>query len=76
MAVHRGKYPNIQSRFVESEDEEQEALAHGWSANAPIVPAPEEITTPLTVEERLVALEGTVSRLFEMVTAPSKGGKK
>lgn len=57
LVLHRGAWPNIESRQANSAEDEAEALAAGWSTARPAIPEPEPEKPVLTLEERVAALE-------------------
>lgn len=57
LVMHKGKHPKIQSRQVETDDEEKTAAADGWSTERPKAPVVDEEIAGLTIEERVAVLE-------------------
>lgn len=74
LVVHRGEHPNIESRHCHSEADEADAIANGWSTVRPPVPEPEQEKPVLTLEERVAALEATVTALITPAQEPPKRG--
>lgn len=60
--MHRGTPPDHQTRVAYSAEEEEAAVAAGWSTDPPKLPEP-EIPVVLSTEERVGALEADVSEL-------------
>lgn len=57
LVMHKGEWPGIQSKHVQSADEEADAKADGWGHERPAVPEPVPEKPVLTMEERVSALE-------------------
>ncbi len=57
ISLHRGQWPNIQSRHAQNEEEEAAALEAGWSTVCPRIPDPEEEAPAIPLEDRVAALE-------------------
>jgi hypothetical protein len=57
LVMHRGQYPHIESRQAKSAEDEASAREAGWSTEAPTLPPPPEEKPPLTIEQRVAALE-------------------
>ena len=74
LVMHRGQFPNIQSKHVHSAEQETEARAEGFTTDRPHIPDPAPEKPVLTLEERVQALEDRVAE-FEAKRGPGRPRK-
>jgi hypothetical protein len=60
ITMHRGQWPNIESRLAHDQDEEDAAIEAGWSTVCPKIAAPEEPAPVLSLEDRVTQIEGLI----------------